>query len=157
RFYERLDSLALALVATLDAAGLFSAMEASHARVMAAHVTPPGPGRYPSSWSRAEDDAHTAQLLEGTRPTRENFARLSAILRRLAALSEKELRGEDQTIDDGVFLKTLRFQLKSLAFNVSNSEDAQEPMAVITDPATEYRSMTCLEVGTGRPRAIYVT
>jgi hypothetical protein len=165
RFYARLDSLSCALARRLTEVGAFAAIESSRVRALEALSRPPEPppstplGRFGvevSAARRVPLDDGAAKGLQAARTSAETFTKLSAVLQRLEALAEQELRGEPQSIDDGAFLKTLHWQLKALAGNVSNSEQAPEPMAVVTDPATEYLSGRCLEVGTGRPRAIYV-
>ena len=78
-----------------------------------------------------------------------------AILDRLADLAERELRGEQQTVQDGVFLKALGRRMRNLSFNYSSMNVAEEPMARIIDVATDYnRGMT--EAGIGHAMPIFV-
>lgn len=152
-FYARLDTLVGGLGAELARAGLFAALESSQARILAAlPVPPPQPG----DWSRADYEAEQRRREAEIRVGEDSFSEVQEILRRLRGLAEKGLRGEAQTIDDGFFLKDLGGRLKRLALNRSNSDHAPEAMAVIADPATEYLSGECLQVGVGLPHAIYV-
>jgi hypothetical protein len=90
------------------------------------------------------------------RVTRAMFEELSNILLRLRQLARQELADEPQSIDDGLFLKSLHWRFKSLAFNRSNSDEAQTSMALVSDPATEYSRQECFEIAVGQPHAIYV-
>jgi hypothetical protein len=156
-FYASLDSLTSAWMHAFDALGAFAAVDSSLARELRASPEPPvGPGGSRAHWTSADMRAAEERRSLSVRATRDCFTDLSSLLERLRQIAERELRGDGQTIDDGVFLKGARFRLKYLAFNRSNSESAAEPMAVLTDVASEYASGQCLEVGTGRPRAIYV-
>ncbi len=78
------------------------------------------------------------------------------ILHDLSNLAEKELKGEDQTINDGLFLKGLGTRLRNLSFNYSSMHVAEEPMSRIIDVATDYALGQSLKVGVGRPLGLYV-
>lgn len=84
------------------------------------------------------------------------FREFSKVLQHLASIARKELAGQPQSINDGIFLKNLGGRLKTLSFNHSNMHKAEEPMSLVIDVATEYMNQECLEVGIGRPLPIYV-
>ncbi len=79
-----------------------------------------------------------------------------SILEKLADLSERELRQEAQTVQDGVFLKGLGNRMRRLSSNHSSMNVAEEPMARITHVATEYLHNETLEVGVGPALALFV-
>ncbi len=150
-FFARLRLLSAHFREALEAAGLFAAIERVRPelerRVQESERTD-GP--------RRNYDEFTAARLARLLPARAMFENLESILARFEAIAKKELAGEPQTIDDGMFLKSLGRRLKHLAFNDSNSNEAQESMALVTDPATEYLAGECFQIGVGKPWAIYV-
>ncbi len=145
-FYARLDSLLQRFVTTLDDQELF-------AKISADRTTP---ARQPAQATPPTFLQANRYRDESIRLERFLFEDLSRILSRLETIARQELRGEPQSIDDGVFLKSLQRRFKAIALNRSNSDIAFESMALIADVATEYQSEQCLEVGVGRPCAIYV-
>jgi hypothetical protein len=141
----------------MDRCGAFAAVDSSLERALAPYHTPPlDPDGGRRRWTGADYQTERERTAHAVRVDRACFAELSAVLTRLRDIAEEELAGKPQTIDDGVFLKRVSYRFKFLAFDRSNASGAQIPMAVITDVASEYQSGQCLEVGTGRPRAIYV-
>ncbi len=147
-FYIRLAGLTDRFVSALERCGLFDRLdeEVAPLRERAAAL------------DRGLDQYEERTRLKeaGIRATREMYAELRDILPDLAAIAQKELRGEGQSLEDGVFLKGLHRKFKRLAFNWSSSDHHRESMALITDPATDYYSERCLQVGIGRPLVMYV-
>jgi hypothetical protein len=147
-FYSRLSGLTDRFVASLEECGLFDRMEEEIAPLKARLAElPQGIDAYKERTRLQESSI---------RATREMYAELSGLLPRLEEIARKELRGEAQSVADGMFLKSLRRKFQRLAFNWSNSDHHRESMALVTDPATEYSTGRCLEVGIGRPLAMYV-
>ncbi len=165
-FFARLDSMCRSLRYRLDRAGLFEAIESSRERTLSAWPEPArssgASNRRPLSLSATLDDWRERERVRlirefaTLRPTRDVFDELSGILAHCGDLAHRELAGESQTIEDGIFLKSLGRRFKSLAFNRSNMGAAMLPMGIVTDLATEYQSGQCLEVGTGLAHVIYV-
>ncbi|MFQ5653912.1 MAG: DUF3160 domain-containing protein [Planctomycetota bacterium] len=157
-FYTRLDALLWRMVEAFEGCGLFDRIERDRKAVlkkMDAAEKKRG-DRDSGGWDPERDRRDLERREAEIRVDRAAVEELSTMLRRFASIAAKELRGEAQSIDDGVFLKGLERRLVRLSFNRSNTSTAQQSMAVISDVATEYRSGECLEVGVGRPRAIYV-
>jgi len=144
RFYSRLDSLLQRFVAALDGQDLFAKIAADSTTLHSAQAAPP---------TFLQANRYRDESIRLERPL---FEDLSHILARLETIARQELRVEPQSIDDGVFLKSLQRRFKAIALNRSNSDHAFESMALVADVATEYQSGQCLEVGVGRPCAIYV-
>jgi len=153
-FYRRLKQLIERYTRSLDNCGLFLRVGKDRDSVLAA-LGPTVPMR---------DAAHQGpegyrKILErreaAIRVERSLFEELASVLDQLEAIASKEVTGEAQSIDDGYFLKGLYRRLMYLSFNRSGANIAQTSMAIVSDVASEYRSQTCLEVGVGRPAAIY--
>jgi hypothetical protein len=147
-FYSRLCALTDRVVASLDRCGLFDRIEQENAPLKERLAELP-----------RELDAYEerTRLQEASiRATREMYADFRAPLPRLEEIARNELRGEGQSVADGVFLKSLHRKFKRLAFNWSNSDHHKQSMALVSDPATDYYSGRCLEVGIGRPLVMYV-
>lgn len=164
-FYARLDTLAARFAGLFERHGLYerlraererSLLEAEAAEEKARKFRDGSPGMGQIHDSRRYYETAAARKAEAVRIDEKTFEDLSALLRRCRLIAEKELRGEAQSIEDGFFLKGIREKLKGLAFNRSNSDLAPESMAFVCDVATEYLHGECLEVGVGRPNAIYV-
>jgi hypothetical protein len=173
-FFQRLDSLVQRFTGELDQSGFFeevdslrerlttqkNAIEAEDSdwRLRGPTVTwDPAKGLEVSALSENRSRRRKSQLeAQLELPDRARFARLSGVIRRCEAIARQELRGEGQSMADGVFLKSFGERLRHLSFNVSSSEHARRSMALITDPATEFQSGECLEVAVGNPDTIYV-
>lgn len=153
-FYSRLDVAIHSLSARLVAAGVFHAVDASRGRALRALVAPDP--RRAREWTTEDRERVQARREAEVRVTQDLFDQLSEMTRHFERIAVRELAGEPQTVEDGVFLKSLRQRFKFLAFNRSNSDDAMTPMALVVDPATEYYRGQCWEIGVGLPHALYV-
>jgi len=145
-FYRRLNELVRHVLVRLDACELFDLVAQDRAAVLAQIDTTRKRGDYGAKVRRDE---------AAMRVERQLFEELATILDQLERLAAKELRGEAQSIEDGVFLKSLHSRLKLLAFNRSNSDRAPRSMARVIDVATEYMHGECLEVGVGSPAVLH--
>jgi hypothetical protein len=88
---------------------------------------------------------------------RELWQRLEMICRRLDALSNKQLRGADFSEEENQFLKDYGSWLAGVMLYGGNSyEVPRDDAPRIADVCQNPRSHQFLEVGIGRPRALYV-
>jgi hypothetical protein len=155
-FYARLDSTLLRMEAVLEACGLFEKIEASRAPILdSLHVLEETRGLARAA-SRDAARGRTSLKEAAIRIDRAALREFSGILGRLERIAAGELRGQAQSIDDGLFLKGLGRRLMYLSFNRSGTFTARQSMALIVDVASEYSSAGCLEIGVGRPLEIYV-
>jgi hypothetical protein len=147
-FYARLDSLVQRLSAWCAADSLF---QLSAADTMFQTEASPGLNAVPRSY---RDDVARREALIRLRPA--DIEEFSRILRHLESIANKELAGQDQSVENAVFLKTLYRRLMYLSFNRSGTKTAQVSMAVVTDVAHEWQSGQTWQVGVGRPWLLYV-
>ena len=145
-FYGRLADLASRLTTTLERQGVFQAIEHDRNATLQAFGSP----------RRGEEPSVTLKRMDAAiRIKRSDLDELCSLLRRLRGLARQELLRQPQSIDDGYFLKGLHRRLMYLSFNRSGTNTAPNPMSLITDVATEYRSGQCLQVAVGKPLVIY--
>ena len=160
RFFARLHSLVRRVNELLAECGLYERIEAGQEaieRELKEDYGPRGPSG-PFQNARSEDwQTKYQRELQVMRLERSMLHEFSAILRHLEALAHKELLGQPQSVEDGIFLKNLGDRLRWLSFNRSSMNIAEEPMSAVIDVATEYLHKECLEVGVGRPLPIYVS
>jgi hypothetical protein len=170
-FYARLQDLARRLMRLADSCALFEKIAKDKERFLQAFdadssapagQAPPGGAGGSANKSLRSMEADIRRMERDVqrkeaaiRLARSDYEEFCAILSTLQALAEQELRGERQSIDDGIFLKGIGRELVRLSFNRSGASVARQSMAEITDVATEYQSGQCLEVGNGRPMVIY--
>jgi HEAT repeat protein len=146
RYYRYLNQLVGRVREHLDACDLFGRIERDRAADLARLDATLTPGSY---------EGKVRRDVAAMRVEPRHFEDLSAILDQLERMAAKELRNEPQSVEDGVFLKSLYSRLRELAFNRSNSPEAPRSMAAVIDVATEYMHDECLEVGVGRPAILY--
>ncbi len=163
-FYRRLAALTATLNNEWVHLGIFDAIKTEvdslNAKLDEEYGSASGPS-YDSRRSRKRPKGEDWRVLyekqlKADRLAPAHMEEFIEILEKLADLADRELRGEAQTINDGLFLKSLGKRLRNLSFNYSSMHVAEEPMSRIIDVATDYQSGQCLEIGVGRPLGIYV-
>lgn len=95
-------------------------------------------------------------VTENLRLDSKQWPRFISILDQLADLADREILGKEQTVQDGVFLKSLGKQLRHLSFNHSSMNVAEEPMARIIGVAADYQYGQVLKAGVGHAVPLYV-
>jgi hypothetical protein len=135
-------------VSSLEISGLFDRMDSEVRNAeKSLEALPKGHDSYEERTRLTEESMHA---------TRGMFEDFMNILTALEEIARKELLGEGQSVSDGIFLKSLHRKFMHLAFNWSNSDEHRQSMALISDPATDYYSRRCLNVGIGPPLTLYV-
>lgn len=156
-FYRRLEALTARFQSDLEQAGLFAASQAwvdEAERLQLEQETAKAKGA--EHWSEAMKSRRERRnaLLQHAR--REHLDGMRNVLSRLQVLAQKHLDRAPQSAADGAFLRQLGQQMKRLSCNRSGTLHSRQSMALITDVATEYQKRQILQVGVGRPYAIYV-
>jgi hypothetical protein len=104
----------------------------------------------PNADDHAIPDAYTPDL-------RERWHNLSSVCQRLNALAQKQLRGVDFNLDDTKFIYDYGNQLASaMHYDTGSAEMAREDAPRIADVYCNLQLGQYLEVGVGRPRALYI-
>jgi hypothetical protein len=120
---------------------------------------------YPAFYRRTARLVSQVGTIVGSQPElsgfESNFQTCGATLERLAAIAEKELRGEELDSQDLQDISQCALQMKSATMFPGGAEkglglDADNNMAVVTDVHTDLNSQMVLEEGTGTPFVIEV-